>query len=156
MIDADALNLIAENAPLSALLRPHHVLTPHPGEAARLIGALSDPIEDAKRLHALGATALLKGTSSVVAGESGLYLSASGCGGMATGGSGDVLTGMLGALLAQSVEPETAAWAASELHGLSGETAARALTETAMTASDLIDYWPETLRALSGAYGLHL
>ena len=156
VIDADALNLIAENAPLSALLRPHHVLTPHPGEAARLIGALSSPVEDAKRLRALGATALLKGASSVIAGETGLYLSASGCGGMATGGSGDVLTGMLGALLAQSVEPETAAWAASELHGLSGETAARALTETAMTASDLIDYWPETLRALSGAYGLHL
>ena len=153
VIDADALNLIAENAPLKALLRPHHVLTPHPGEAARLIGALSAPIEDAKRLRALGATALLKGASSVIAGESGLFLSASGCGGMATGGSGDVLTGMLGALLAQSVEPETAAWAASELHGLSGETAARALTETAMTASDLIDYWPETLRALAQQCG---
>ena len=153
VIDADALNLIAENAPLKALLRPYHVLTPHPGEAARLIGALSNPIEDAKRLHAMGATALLKGASSVVAGESGLTLSASGCGGMATGGSGDVLTGMIGALLAQSVDPETAAWAASELHGLSGETAARALTETAMTASDLIAYWPETLRTLSRQCG---
>ena len=72
---------------------------------------------------------------------------------MATGGSGDVLTGMLGALLAQSVEPETAAWAASELHGLSGETAARALTETAMTAFDLIDYWPETLKVLAQQCG---
>ena len=73
---------------------------------------------------------------------------------MATGGSGDVLTGMLGALLAQSVESETAAWAASELHGLSGEAAARALTETAMTASDLIDCWPETLKTLSRQYGI--
>ena len=153
VIDADALNLLAENAPLKALLKPYHVLTPHPGEAARLIGALSSPIEDAKRLRALGATALLKGASSVIAGESGLTLSASGCGGMATGGSGDVLTGMIGALLAQSVDPETAAWAASELHGLSGETAARALTETAMTASDLIAYWPETLRTLSRQCG---
>lgn len=154
VIDADALNLIAENAPLQALLRPHHVLTPHPGEAARLIGALTSPIEDARRLHVLGSTALLKGASSVIAGEGGLYLSASGCGGMATGGSGDVLTGMLGALLAQSVESETAAWAASELHGLSGEAAARALTETAMTASDLIDCWPETLKTLSRQYGI--
>ena len=72
---------------------------------------------------------------------------------MATGGSGDVLTGMIGALLAQSVAPETAAWASSELHGLAGEAAARTLTETAMTASDLIDCWPETLQALSRQCG---
>ena len=156
VIDADALNIIAENESLRALLRPHHVLTPHPGEAARLIGTLSHPLDNAKRLHALGATVLLKGASSLIAGDHGLYLSASGCGGMATGGSGDVLTGMLGALLAQSVDPETAAWAASELHGLAGETAARALTETAMTASDLIDFWPETLKALAQSCGLHL
>lgn len=148
VIDADALNLIAENEPLGRFLGRQHVLTPHPGEAARLLGALSNPVEDAKKLAVQGSTALLKGASSVIHGPTGTFLSASGCGGMARGGSGDVLSGMIGALLAQSVEPIQAAWAGSELHGLCGETAARALDETAMNAADLIDYWPETLKAL--------
>lgn len=148
VIDADALNLLSEFPQLQSLLSSRHVLTPHPGEAARLLGTLSTPVEDARRLFQLGAAALLKGASSVIAGETGTYISASGCGGMATGGSGDVLSGMIGALLAQGVSPETAAWAGSELHGLCGEAAAQALTETAMTAGDLIDFWPQTLKAL--------
>jgi len=152
VVDADALNVIARNDALRPLLAPRHVLTPHPGEAARLIGPPGeDQIAAAQRLRAdTGATVLLKGASSVICGEA-LHVSASGCGGMAVGGSGDVLSGMIGGLLAQGVAPETAAWAGSQLHGLAGETAAAHLTETAMTAEDLIAFWPETLKALSAS-----
>lgn len=148
VIDADALNLISEHRHIQSLLADRHVLTPHPGEAARLLGTLSSPVEDARRLSQLGAVALLKGASSVIAGAENTYISASGSGGMATGGSGDVLSGMIGSLLAQGVPPETAAWAGSALHGLCGETAAGYMTETAMTAADLIDFWPQTLKKL--------
>ena len=152
VVDADALNALSRREPLRALLGPRHVITPHPGEAARLIGPLEeDQIASARRLREItGAVALLKGASTVVCGE-GLHVSASGCGGMATGGSGDVLSGMIGGLLAQGVAPETAAWAGSQLHGLAGEEAARRFTETAMTAMDLIDCWPDALRRLAGS-----
>ena len=149
VVDADALNAVARHESLRALLRPNHVLTPHPGEAARLIGPVGgDQIAAALRLReATGAVALLKGASTVICGKS-VRVSASGCGGMATGGSGDVLSGMIGGLLAQGVEPETAAWAGSQLHGLAGETAAVRLTETAMTAGDILAAWPETLKKM--------
>jgi len=138
-VDADALNLIAENPDLVALFKPHHVLTPHPGEAARLTGEKPENlIEGARRLRALGATAILKGPTSVIAGEN-IYLSASGTPGMARGGSGDALTGILGALLAQRVEPERAAWVADELHGLAGEVAAKKFGEVSMGPKDLVD-----------------
>ena len=137
--DADALNLIAENPDLVAQLRPRHVLTPHPGEAARLIGEKPENlIEGARRLRALGAAAILKGPTSAIAGER-VYLSASGTPGMARGGSGDALTGILGALLAQRIEPEKAAWVADELHGLAGEAAAKKFGEVSMGPMDLVD-----------------
>ena len=152
--DADALNIISREETLKPLLGPRHVITPHPGEAARLIGPLGgDQIAEARRLRdATGAVVLLKGASSVICGES-VRVSASGCGGMATGGSGDVLAGMIGGLLAQGVPPETAAWAGSQLHGLAGETAGRRFTQTAMTAADIVDAWPETLKGLESEYG---
>lgn len=139
VVDADALNLIAEHPDLMALLKPRHVLTPHPGEAARLIGEKpGNLIEGARRLRALGATVILKGPTSVIAGER-IYLSASGTPGMARGGSGDALTGIAGALLAQRVEPERAAWVADELHGLAGEAAAKKFGEVSMGPMDLVD-----------------
>ena len=146
VVDADALNILSRNDQLRALLTARHVITPHPGEAARLIGPVGDDqVEAAIRLRdATGAVALLKGASSVIAGE-GVHVSASGCGGMATGGSGDVLSGMIGALLAQGVAPETAAWAGSQLHGLAGEAAARRFGERAMTAADIAEAIGETI-----------
>jgi len=125
------------------------VITPHPGEAARLIGNYSgSPLEGADKLRNLGPVALLKGAASVIRGEH-TYISASGSPGMAAGGSGDALTGIIGALLAARHPPETAAWAGSELHGLAGERAARAMTETAMTAQDIIDFMPEALKKVT-------
>jgi len=145
-LDADALNLLAEHPEMKALMRPHHVLTPHPGEAARLTGEkTADLISGARALRALGATAILKGPTSAICGEE-LYLSMSGTPGMARGGSGDALTGILGALLAQRLPPEKAAWVADELHGLAGERAAELHGVVSMGAMDLVDCLGEVMR----------
>lgn len=136
--DADALNIVSD-AHLQPLLSGNTVITPHPGEAARLTPLpADDPVAAAKALQGTGCIALYKGAATVIAGSS-VTVSTSGTPGMAKGGSGDVLTGILGALLARGIDPETAAILASEAHGLAGEAAAHDLGEIAMTATDLID-----------------
>ena len=148
-IDADALNLIAENPEQKALLRLHHILTPHPGEAARLLGRpCGDPVAGAEELSSLGATAVLKGASRVIAGRSEIYVSASGAGGMARGGSGDVYAGLLGALLAEKSgrTPAQSAAAACELHGLAGARAQAKYGPRGMNAADIIEFLPEVFR----------
>ena len=149
VIDADALNLIAANPSLKALLQPHHILTPHPGEAMRLLGRpCGDPLSDAEKLASLGPTAVLKGASRVIAGGGELLVSASGAGGMARGGSGDVYAGLLGALLAERSgrTPAQSAAAACELHGLAGVCAQAKYGPRGMNAADLIEFLPEVFR----------
>ena len=153
LLDADALNLISKSDALKARLRPHHLLTPHPGEAARLLGrALTDPIQDALALRELGAQALLKGTASVVAIGRRAVISRSGASGMAKGGSGDCLSGLIGGLLAQAGAGLTGealaeqAAAGSEIHGLAGEIACAEHSSRGMTALDLIKAIPEALK----------
>ena len=154
VIDADGLNLLSENRALLTLLDARHVLTPHPGEAARLLGRpCADPIADARALAGLGAAAVLKGAASVIASPlSPLPLvSASGDCGMARGGSGDILTGILGALLAS--RPGGAfqmAACASELHGLAGERAQQKYGAYAMNAADILEFLPEVFREYVG------
>ena len=148
-IDADALNLIAENPELKSLLQPHHILTPHPGEAARLLGRpCADPIADASALAALSATAVLKGASRVIAGSGEIHISASGASGMARGGSGDVYAGLLGALLAERSgrTPVQSAYAACEIHGLAGERAQAKYGPRGMNAADIIEFLPEVFK----------
>ena len=148
VVDADALNLLAAHREMQALLRPHHVITPHPGEAARLMDRLDtgDPIGAARALNDLGATVLYKGASTVVCapGES-VFVSASGCCGMARGGSGDILSGILGALLADPMltQPGLCAALASELHGLAGERAQSRYGSRSMNAADILEFLPE-------------
>ncbi len=145
-VDADGLNILSENPALLALLRPCHVLTPHPGEASRLTGEKPvDLIGGAQALYALGATAILKGPTSAICGEDGLRLSMSGSPGMARAGSGDALTGILGALLAQRLPAGKAAWVADELHGLAGERAAEKYGFVSMSAMDLVDCISEVI-----------
>ena len=113
-------------------LRPHHALTPHPGEAERLLGrALADPASDARALAAFGCAAILKGASRLIAVHGGRspVLSATGCAGMAKGGSGDVFAGMLGAHLQATRRRRSAAEdgrvdlaLVAELHGLAGSS----------------------------------
>lgn len=147
VIDADALNLLSDQTGMMKRLGRHHVLTPHPGEAARLIPGLdvSDPLAAARRLNALGATVLLKGASSVIIGDGEPAVSASGCCGMARGGSGDILSGILGALLADtsSRTPAVSAVCASEIHGLAGERAQRKYGSRAMNSKDILEFLPE-------------
>lgn len=151
LLDADALNLIAESPALRGALRAHHLITPHPGEAARLLGrTAADPIGDAFALRELGCQALLKGATSVVAADERALLSASGCGGMACGGSGDCLSGLVGGLMAQAAAAGAltgaalAGWAAvgSEIHGRAGELAQAKLGPRGMCATDIVDALP--------------
>lgn len=139
VFDADALNIISANPDLLSLLRPHHAITPHPGEAKRLInGDYADAISLTNALSAFHCQVLLKGSSSVISGDDGTFISASGTSGMAKGGSGDALTGITGALLALGVKPLTALLMASEIHGIAGEIAAGKHGDISMLPTDLI------------------
>lgn len=152
VIDADALNIIAANNSLKRFLKPHHVLTPHPAEAARLLGRpCMNPIADAHALSKLGAFAILKGASRVICSENGCIISASGAGGMARGGSGDVFAGILGALLAapdicSMQHLDQIAAAACELHGLAGALAQEKYGNYAMNAADILEFLPEVFK----------
>lgn len=139
VVDADALNLLAA-APRQGA---NWVLTPHPGEAARLLGASVSEVQQDRfaavdRLrHAYGGVALLKGAGSIVAGpERAPHVCTDGNPGMATGGTGDVLSGIIGGLAAQGMTPEQAALAGCCLHGAAGDRAA-VRGERGMLATDL-------------------
>ena len=155
VFDADALNLISEQPDLKRRLNARHLITPHPGEAARLLGwRATDPIADAFALRELGCAALLKGAATVVpVGERALISASGGCG-MAKGGSGDCLTGIVGALMAEAAAHGTAlsggtlarcAAVASEIHGRAGELAQAKYGARGMCATDLIDALPAAL-----------
>jgi len=140
--DADALNWLAANP---RKLPGRSVITPHPGEAARLLGAttqdvLEDPVAAAAQLAGTyGAAALLKGATTVIADGPRRALDISGTPGMATGGSGDVLTGLIAALLAQGLGPFDAARLGALLHGRAGERAAASRGLRSMIATDILD-----------------
>lgn len=142
VVDADALNLLAE-APRSG---PDWVLTPHPGEAARLLGSAIAAIEQDRpaAVHALqgryGGVAVLKGAGTLIRRDPArpLAVCSDGNPGMATAGSGDVLTGIIGALRAQGLDGEEAACAGVCLHAAAGDRAART-GERGLVAGDIID-----------------
>jgi NAD(P)H-hydrate epimerase len=153
VIDADGLNAYEGDTGAIPPNRPV-ALTPHPGEAARLLGCSpsavqKDRLDSARRLSALTkAHVLLKGYRSLICDPSGRgYINLTGNPGMATGGTGDVLTGIVGALLCrQSVE--VALRLGAHLHGLAGDLAAEELGQTSLIASDLIRKLPSALRRL--------
>ena len=145
VLDADALNVLRPMLPLLRDYGAPVVLTPHAGEFARLGGEQTgDPAADALRFaEAWGCAVLLKGHRSVAAFPSGeVYITTHGNPGMAKGGSGDVLTGVLGALLGQLSFPR-AVTAGLYLHSFAGDLCAARLGEYAMTATDLIETLPE-------------
>jgi len=154
VLDADALNLLAGRPERLRGRRVPTVLTPHAGEAARLLGTeaagvVADPEAAALLLAGRsGATVVLKGFRSVVASPEGRAARVlAGNPGMASGGSGDVLTGVVGALLARGHSAWDAAAAGAYLHGLAGDLGRERLGEEALTASDVVD-------GLAGAFGL--
>lgn len=143
VIDADALNLISAERELLSLLNENHILTPHPGEMARLIGSdisavLDDPVEIARAFSkAHGCTVLLKNAVSIIASPDGrLRYNSSGNPGLAKGGSGDCLSGIITALLAQGLSPFDAASSGAYLLGSAADKAFSLLEERLLTASD--------------------
>ncbi len=143
LIDADGLNILSEHENLRSLLHENCLLTPHPGEAARLISLPEGQIECAQALAKMGCAALYKGAATVVCRENSCVISVSGTPGMARGGSGDVLSGIAGALLARGLGAFAAGWLGSEAHGLAGEMAAQRFGEMGMTAQEIVDSLPE-------------
>ena len=145
VLDADALNVLEPMLPLLHSYGAPVILTPHAGEFLRLGGAISgDFAADAARFSALwGAITVLKGHRTVIAFPfDKVYITTHGNPGMAKGGSGDVLTGVVAALLGQ-LPPERAVCTAVHLHALAGDLGAARLGEYAMTATDLIETLPE-------------
>lgn len=146
VVDADALNVLAPLPPAAAgrsRLGPNVVLTPHPGEAGRLLGTSAAEVQTDRRaaLAALcarsGAVVVLKGHGTLVGDGARCFTNRTGNPGMATGGSGDVLAGLLAALLAQGLSPFDAARLAAHVHGKAGDRVARRLGGVGLLASDL-------------------
>src|SRR5690606_5948942 len=124
---------------------PDSILTPHPKEFERLFGSTADDFERIElarqKAKELKVVIVLKGHHSFIATPAGKgYFNSTGNAGMATGGTGDVLTGILTGLLAQGYDPVHAAIFGVYIHGLAGDLAAREISEEALIASDLIDY----------------
>jgi NAD(P)H-hydrate epimerase len=149
VIDADGLNALTPEVIARRSGEAPVVLTPHPGEMARLTGStIADVMADrdavARDVAARArATVLLKGAGTVIADPSGeLYLNPTGNSGLASGGTGDVLTGAIAALLGQGIDPTEAAALGAWVHGHAGDLAAEALGETGMTAGDVLDHLP--------------
>lgn len=153
VLDADALNIISENRELLALLRPGTMLTPHPKEFERLAGASKNDFERLDRQRAFSkkyqVVVVLKGAHTTITSPEGrMYINNTGNPAMATGGSGDVLTGMLTALLAQGYSFVEAAQLGIWLHGLAGDEARRKLGQRGLIASDFIEHLPVAFSSL--------
>ncbi len=143
VIDADALNIISKHPELLSVLNPNTIITPHPKEFDRLFGNSSNDIlrfDKAKKMAMLHKIVIvLKGHYTGVFGPDGsISFNTTGNAGMAKGGSGDALTGIITALLAQSYSPDKAALFGVFLHGYAGDIAASLFSEEAMLATDLI------------------
>lgn len=162
VIDADALGTVAEKPRRLDILAKGApaVITPHPGEAARLLETSSASVQDdrlgaARRLaEATGTVVVLKGNRTVVAEPAGrVAFNASGNPGMATAGSGDVLTGVIGALLAAGIPAYDAARAGVFAHGDAGDRAASRTGHAGLIAGDIVEALPESFRGLEASGG---
>jgi NAD(P)H-hydrate epimerase len=162
VLDADGLNNLANIDNWPKLRQCPLVLTPHPGELARLMDTTSSDIQADRQDSAMGAieawlgrsqtsrpmVLVLKGAETIVTDGRRVYINETGNPGMATGGSGDVLTGLVAALAGQGLELFAAAALATYAHGLAGDLAAQAGTEQSTIASDLLEYLPRAMREI--------
>lgn len=155
VVDADGLNALAGAAGLLKKARAPMVLTPHPGEMARLAETTTREVQsdrvavakDFSRRH--GVTLVLKGARTVVATSTGrIYINSTGNPGMATAGTGDVLAGAIAGLMAQGLAPEAAAGLGVYLHGFAGDLAADEVGGVGMIAGDVLDRLPRAITAM--------
>ncbi len=161
VVDADGLNHLARSERLKSALSRKSIITPHAGEFARITGkgiddVLARPCEEASRLAAeSGWVIALKGAPTFTADASGLvFLNPTGNPGLATAGSGDVLTGMIAGFLAQGLAPMWAAAIGVFMHGLAADLAAAELGEASMIAGDVIEAIPSAFAAIEGGQEL--
>ncbi len=155
VVDADALNLLGGQLDIFRSARAPVVLTPHPGEAAWLLKTTINEVEQnrvkvAKQIaEGYNVAVVLKGRFTVIANPQGeVRINPTGNRGLATAGTGDVLSGIIGGLLAQRLSPFDAATAGVYLHGLAGEWASRRLGPDGLLAGDLLPLLPRLLRRL--------
>ncbi|MEM6878939.1 MAG: NAD(P)H-hydrate dehydratase [Bacteroidota bacterium] len=156
VVDADGLNILAQNPGWLSRLPKHSILTPHPGEFDRLFGShhlhfrrWRTALENASKL---GLVIVLKGAyTSIYSPDGTTYFNSSGNPGMGTAGSGDVLTGIITGLLAQGYHPLTAARLGVYLHGLAGDLAAEHEEQEAIIAGDIIAYLGKAFKQLRNA-----
>jgi NAD(P)H-hydrate epimerase len=152
VIDADGLNAFEAFPELLGRGAAPRVLTPHPGEAARLLKSLPTDIQADRTAAAkvlaerFLSVALLKGHRTVVADGKQVYVNKTGNPGMSTGGSGDVLSGVIGALIGQKLSPFDAACLGAQLHGKAGDIAARKIGQASLMATDILNALPEAFR----------
>lgn len=153
VVDADALNILARNKEYLSRLPAGSIITPHIGEFTRLAGECASSYERLQRALDMAADnniyIVLKGAyTAVVTPDRHYFLNTSGNAGMATGGSGDVLTGILLALLARGFSSEEAARLGVFIHGTAGDIAASRLGETSLIAGDIVDALPQAWESL--------
>lgn len=151
VLDADALNMLGMDKKMLKYIPKQSILTPHPKEFERLVGKFENGFERLKMQQGFArkhrCIVLVKGAYSTICTPEGeVYFNSTGNPGMATGGSGDVLTGILASLLGQGYEPISAAVLGTYLHGLAGDKAADKWGEEAMLPSDLIDHIGEAYK----------
>jgi NAD(P)H-hydrate epimerase len=155
VVDADGLNALKGHLKVLDACRGRAVLTPHPGEFVRVFGGKLDDSDalrkkrsvDAAQKH--GGVIVLKGHRTVIAAPEGdCYINTTGNPGMATAGSGDVLTGMIAALVGQRLSHFEAACLGVHVHGLAGDMAAEKIGQVSLTAGDLLRFLPEAFKSL--------
>jgi hydroxyethylthiazole kinase-like uncharacterized protein yjeF len=154
VLDADGLNAFADLGPAAIMARTGAtVVTPHPGELARLLDVTvqevqADRLGSARRFQGGALACVLKGAGTIVASGGRAVVTRAGNPGMATAGAGDVLSGMIGTLLAQGVGPLEAGALGAYIHARAGDLAAVELTEICLTAKDLPAFVPPAVREL--------
>ena len=153
VLDADALNILAANPDMMKFLPKDTILTPHPKEFERLFGTTENSIERLERLaqkaEEYNIIIVLKGAHTAISDSYGnIYFNSTGNPGMATAGSGDVLTGVIAALLSQKYPPITAAILGVYLHGLAGDIVAQRLGTQGVVASDIVEALPLAMKKI--------
>ncbi|MEM8938763.1 MAG: NAD(P)H-hydrate dehydratase [Bacteroidota bacterium] len=155
VIDADGLNILAKKKSLLKWIPKNSILTPHPGEFKRLVGVWKNDFEKLEKLRKLSMeyelNLVLKGAYSAICDSQGkIFFNPTGNPGLATAGSGDVLTGVIASFLSQGVAPFTALRLGVYVHGLAGDIAINSLDKSFLIASEIIDYLPHAMKEIKG------
>jgi hydroxyethylthiazole kinase-like uncharacterized protein yjeF len=155
VIDADALNAISKNVNILKKIKPKYVVTPHPGEMSRLINKSVKYVKNNRFLiakkfsHDYNAVVVLKGAGTIVAEPGGKnYINTTGNPGMATAGSGDVLTGIIAGFLSQGLKMFDASIIGVYVHGLAGDFAAKDKGEAGLIAGDILENIPYAIKTM--------